>query len=171
MELEYIKKYVETYLNIQDIGVRNREDRYKLARWAYYKICRRYTTESLNMIGRKVGGLTHASVINSLRAYSDTDKSEDMQVYINCVNLFSDSIEQNLEIFADQLAKPTTGLGKYIADLKKKAILTAAQTREKITSDIPWIEEYNALGGEAQMKFDVMAKAKIKMLKVVHEIK
>lgn len=65
MRQEIIKKIIEEYFRI-NIKRDTRKKQYTEARAFYYKFCKIYTKESLDVIGRLVGR-DHACVINGLK--------------------------------------------------------------------------------------------------------
>jgi len=68
--LELVKKDIERYFNIEDIGIKSRERNLVMYRRLYYTISRKYTSESLANIGINVNR-DHSSVINGLNKYNE----------------------------------------------------------------------------------------------------
>lgn len=157
IELEFIKRYVEAYLQIDDISDKCRRRPYLYARWAYYTIAKLNTKFSLHKIGKHLD-VDHATVLNSFAKYEDGSGRDYLEDHVICISLFVECAE---DIIKTGKSPTAPAIRDYISRLRQKAI---DEMVSEIRRDVPFIGEYNGLCEEAKKEFNIFAKAKIEIL-------
>lgn len=163
IELEDIKRYVENYFNVDDIGVISRKRPLPYLRWANYKIAKTYTKKTLEEIGNACGGRDHATVVHALKTY-DPLTYAGMEQYRECVKFFRSYLDENWALKQEDVKEGSACLSAYIEQLQKDARWNMEDVSEKIKVEIPWYEKYKELSVDDQVRFDLWAEAKLKFL-------
>lgn len=157
-ELEEIKKYVEEYTGVR-IDTKTRKPRNAFARACYAHIAEKTTNRTLQEIG-KVINRHHSSVIH----------------YRNLVDeIYNDSYYATLlrgidPVMVEQIDDAMTRANHY-----RTAYIDLKAELKELKDTFSFLEEhekqYRELPEDAREQFRTMAEAKIRMLKVKHEVK
>jgi len=111
-ELLKIKKAVEEYTGIEDIGVKDRSHDIAMARWLYCKLCREHTNGTMSAIGKLINR-DHSTVVHAVKslefefAYNKDlqTKYEDLSIIVvSKIKMFSlDEVERLIIDFTNKL--------------------------------------------------------------------
>lgn len=164
---DLIRSYVESFWGLGDITIKSRKSKYIFARYSYYEICLKYTDASYKEIANSIGIMQHGTLINSITRIRGLRHPLRKDAEF-CIKAYSDS---RAVVIADAKCKPLTPLHKYIRRINSKALEAGERLKDEIKKNIPFYEAYQDLPEEQKREFDIMAEAKLRMLKVKHEIK
>jgi len=111
-DLLKIKKAVEEYTNIDDIGVKERTHEIAMARWLYCKLCREYTNATMSAIGKTINR-DHSTVVHAVKSLEfEFAYNKDLQtkyddlaiIVVSKIKMFSiDEVERLIVDFTNKL--------------------------------------------------------------------
>lgn len=111
-ELLKIKKAVEEYTGIEDIGVKDRSHDIAMARWLYCKLCREHTNGTMSAIGKLINR-DHSTVVHAVKSLEfEFLYNKDLQtkyddlsiIVVSKIKMFSlDEIERLIIDFTNKL--------------------------------------------------------------------
>lgn len=139
-ELAIIKKEVEDYLDIEDIGVSLRTTEYALARWLYMKLAKEFTNYSTMVIASAVRR-DHSTVVHALQSFDfEVMYNKSLQAkYDELVIIIIDKLQtDSLKTIETKITKLTNQLA--ILNMRRTKLIenaityTKQQNQENITA-------------------------------------
>lgn len=158
IELQEIKKYVEEYTGVK-IDTPLRKPKNAFARACYSHIAEKTTNYTLEEIGSLIN--RHHSSIVHYRSLVD--------------EIYNDEYYQGLLKGVDPVLVDEIKDHKTRADHYRVAYIDAKNELKKLKDSFSFLEDhekqYRELSDELKEQFKIMAEAKLRMLKVKHEIR
>lgn len=159
-DLRHIIEYVNDSTGLI-ISERTRKHNYTFARACAANLCERWTGRSLSEIGRALG-VGHDTIIHYRKVYPQA-----------IANPFYEDI---MDGFDPVLMRSVLSGEHYANRCYREAYLSVKEELVKLQNAIsvelePHELEYRKLSDEHKKAFAVMAEAKLRMLKVKHEVK
>ena len=158
IELQEIKKYVEEYTGVK-IDTPLRKPKNAFARACYSHIAEKTTNYTLREIGSVINR-HHSSILHYRSLVDEIYNDEYYQGLLKCVD----------PVLVERVKDHKTRAEHY-----RVAYIELKNELEKIKDTFSHLEphemKYRELPEEAKEQFKTMAEAKLRMLKVKHEIK
>ena len=91
-----IKKLIEQKSGIDNLGVRTRKGKFPAYRFVYFKLCRKFTTVSLETIANYVNLSNHATVIYGINKYDELQGSKFLSDAESCYKEINELLTNKL---------------------------------------------------------------------------
>lgn len=83
-----IKKLIEETSGINDIGIRSRKRTIQEFKKFYCKLCKIFTTASLQAIGETLGEYDHATALHAIKTFDDLSETKGFTYFESYVEIF-----------------------------------------------------------------------------------